>query len=147
MVARLQKARTAVLKDFLKQRNEAHRDFTNENLNQIYSKLQKEKEAKLHKIHNDYMRGKSFFYTDKGMDVLHLMIIYSKLSFFVSSLSIELRKLEAERKNVEGKLQRRDIVTDSQTWDRRRTRRDTFTIRNTTELREKYFDTYEGSKV
>ncbi|KAM6934028.1 cilia- and flagella-associated protein 91 [Xenentodon cancila] len=102
-IQKLQEARLAVLKDLLRERNEAQKDFTNERLNLIYSEHQKEKETKLRKIHHDYMRA--------------------------------LRKLEAKRKNVEGKLERRDIVADSQTYLlREQTRRDVVTIRNATEL-------------
>lgn len=59
VVARLQEARLAVLKDLLQQRVEAQKEVTNERLNQIYSKHQKDKDTKLHKIHNDYIRCKT----------------------------------------------------------------------------------------
>ncbi|XP_041857489.1 cilia- and flagella-associated protein 91 [Melanotaenia boesemani] len=85
-IQKLQEARFAVLKDLLRQKEEAQRDLTTERLNRIYSEQQKNKETKLHKIHTDYVRS--------------------------------LRKLEAKRKNVEGKLQRWDIITGSQTYVR-----------------------------
>ncbi|TDH06784.1 hypothetical protein EPR50_G00117100 [Perca flavescens] len=115
-IEKLQKARLALLKDLLRQRDEAQKEVTNERLNQIYSKHQKDKETKLHKIHNDYSRS--------------------------------LRKLEAKRRNVEGKLEQLGIVrkyTDSQTYPPR-SRRNTFTNRNTrnNELKSHYLDTYEG---
>ncbi|XP_045909862.1 cilia- and flagella-associated protein 91 isoform X2 [Micropterus dolomieu] len=115
-IQKLQEARLAVLKDLLKQRDKAQKDVTSERLNQIYSKHQKDKETKLHKIHNDYIRS--------------------------------LRKLEAKRRNVEGKLEQCGIVrdyTDSQTYTLQ-IRRDTFTNRNTrnNELKSYYLDTYEG---
>lgn len=59
VVARLQEARLAVLKDLLHQRDEAQKEVTNERLNQIYSKHQKEKDKKLHKLHNAYIRCKT----------------------------------------------------------------------------------------
>ncbi|XP_044072732.1 cilia- and flagella-associated protein 91 [Siniperca chuatsi] len=113
-IQKLQEARLAVLKDLLKQRDEAQKDVTSERLNQIYSKHQKDKGTKLHKIHNDYIRS--------------------------------MRKLEAKRRSVEGKLERCGIVnTVSQTYAPR-TRRDMFTNRNTcnNQLKSHYLDTYEG---
>uniref|UniRef100_A0A3B5B9X6 Cilia- and flagella-associated protein 91 n=1 Tax=Stegastes partitus TaxID=144197 RepID=A0A3B5B9X6_9TELE len=56
-IQKLQEARLAVLEDLLKQRDETQKDVTNERLNQIYSKHQKDKETKLDKIHNDYIRS------------------------------------------------------------------------------------------
>lgn len=55
----MQEMRLTVLKDLLRQRDEAQKEVTNERLNQIYSKHQKDKETKLHKIHNDYIRCKT----------------------------------------------------------------------------------------
>ncbi|XP_040004302.1 cilia- and flagella-associated protein 91 isoform X2 [Xiphias gladius] len=114
-IQKLQEMRLTVLKDLLRQRDEAQKEVTNERLNQIYSKHQKDKETKLHKIHNDYIRS--------------------------------LRKLEAKRRNVEEKLERRGIAKDytaSQTYAPQ-TRRDRFTrsARNN-ELQSHYLDTYEG---
>ncbi|KAM4559496.1 cilia- and flagella-associated protein 91 [Odontesthes bonariensis] len=110
-IQKLQEARLAVLMDLLRQRDEAQKHLTIERLNQIYSKYQKDKETKLRKINNDYIRS--------------------------------LRKLEAKRKYVEGKLERRDIVTDSQTYTRQ-THRDVFTNSNAHEMKSAYLDTYEG---
>lgn len=59
MLSRLQEARLDVLKDLLKRRDEAQKEVTSQRLYQIYSKHLKEKEAKQHKIHNDYMRCKT----------------------------------------------------------------------------------------
>ncbi|XP_069569766.1 cilia- and flagella-associated protein 91 [Brachyistius frenatus] len=56
-IQKLQETRLAVLKDLLEQRDEAQKDITNERLIQIYSNHQKNKETKLVKIHNDYMRS------------------------------------------------------------------------------------------
>ncbi|XP_040912924.1 cilia- and flagella-associated protein 91 [Toxotes jaculatrix] len=114
-IQKLQETRLSVLKDLLRQRSEAQKEVTNERLHQIYSKLQKDKETRLNKIHNDYIRS--------------------------------LRKLEAKRRNVEGKLERRGIVrdcTDSRAYAPQ-TRRNTF-IRSTcnNELKSHYLDTYEG---
>lgn len=58
-VARLQEARLAVLKDLLTRRDEAQKEVTSERLTQIYSKHQKDKETRLQKIDNDYMRCKT----------------------------------------------------------------------------------------
>lgn len=68
--------------------------------------------------------------------------------FFIVVLWAALRKLEAKRRNVEGKLEQLGIVrkyTDSQTYPPR-SRRDTFTNRKThnNELKSHYLDTYEG---
>lgn len=57
--ARLQEARLEVLKDLLRQRDEAQKDVTNDRLNQIYSKHQEDRETKLNKIHADYNRCKT----------------------------------------------------------------------------------------
>ncbi|XP_070694504.1 cilia- and flagella-associated protein 91 [Pempheris klunzingeri] len=113
-IQKLQEARLAVLKDLLKQRDKAQKEVTSKRLNQIYSKHQKDKETKLHKIHNDFLRS--------------------------------LRKLEAKRRNVEGKLERHGKDhTDSQRYAPR-TLSDTFNNRNTchNELKTHYLDTYEG---
>ncbi|XP_028991921.1 cilia- and flagella-associated protein 91 [Betta splendens] len=56
-IKKLQEARLAVLKDLLQQRHEAQKEATNERLNHIYSKQEKHKDAKLQKIHNDYIRA------------------------------------------------------------------------------------------
>ncbi|KAM8749428.1 cilia- and flagella-associated protein 91 isoform 1-T1 [Acanthopagrus schlegelii] len=115
-IQKLQEARLDVLKDLLKRRDEAQKEVTSQRLNQIYSKHQKEKEAKQYKIHNDYMRS--------------------------------LRKVEAQWRNVTGKLERPGIVrdyTDCKTYTLR-TSRDTFTDRDTRNngLKSYYLDTYEG---
>uniref|UniRef100_A0A671W4K8 Cilia- and flagella-associated protein 91 n=1 Tax=Sparus aurata TaxID=8175 RepID=A0A671W4K8_SPAAU len=115
-IQKLQEARLDVLKDLLKRRDEAQKEVTSQRLYQIYSKHLKEKEAKQHKIHNDYMRS--------------------------------LRKVEAQWRNVEGKLERPGIVrdfTDCKTYTLRTTR-DTFTDGDTRNngLKSYYLDTYEG---
>lgn len=71
----------------------------------------------------------------------------SYLSLFFL-LSIALRKLEAKRRNVEGKLERRGIVrhdTDSSPYNRW-SHRGTFTNNNTcsNELKSHHLDTYDG---
>uniref|UniRef100_A0A3Q3L386 Cilia- and flagella-associated protein 91 n=1 Tax=Labrus bergylta TaxID=56723 RepID=A0A3Q3L386_9LABR len=58
-IKKLQEARLAVLKDLVKQRDETQKEITSERLNQIHSKHLKEKEAKLNKIHKDYLRCKT----------------------------------------------------------------------------------------
>ncbi|KAK5602820.1 hypothetical protein CRENBAI_025092 [Crenichthys baileyi] len=103
-IQKLQEARLAVLKELLMERDEAQKDATYDRLTQIYSKHLRERELKLQKTHNDYMRS--------------------------------LRKLEAKRKNVEGKLQRRDIVTDCQTHKVKFT--------NGNKFKSHYLETYEG---
>uniref|UniRef100_A0A3P8RKQ3 Cilia- and flagella-associated protein 91 n=1 Tax=Amphiprion percula TaxID=161767 RepID=A0A3P8RKQ3_AMPPE len=105
-IQKLQEARLAVLKDQLKQRDEAQKDVTNERLKQIYYKHQKVKETKMEKIQNDYA---------------------------------PLRRLEAKRRNVEGKLERRSF--DSRIYSLQ-----THTNKNTSnnELKSCYLDTYEG---
>nr|XP_020465219.1 protein MAATS1 [Monopterus albus]XP_020465222.1 protein MAATS1 [Monopterus albus] len=56
-IQKLQEARLSLLEDLLRQRDEAQKEVTNERLKQISSKYQKEKDTKLHKIHNDYIRS------------------------------------------------------------------------------------------
>lgn len=58
LVARLQEARLAVLKDLLRQREEAEKEVTTERLNQVRSKKQRDKETKLQRIHKDYITCK-----------------------------------------------------------------------------------------
>lgn len=53
----MQEARLAVLKDLMRQRDEAQKDVTNGRLYQVYMDRQKDRETKLYKIHNDYLRG------------------------------------------------------------------------------------------
>nr|XP_004551433.1 cilia- and flagella-associated protein 91 [Maylandia zebra] len=110
-IEKLQEARLEVLKDLLRQRDEAQKDVTNDRLNQIYSKHQEDRETKLNKIHADYNRS--------------------------------LRKLEAKRKNVEGKLER--CVIASQTYVPR-IRIGIFPNRNINSMlsTRRYLDTYEG---
>ncbi|MED6245671.1 hypothetical protein ATANTOWER_006425 [Ataeniobius toweri] len=103
-IQKLQEARLAVLEELLMERDEAQKDATYDRLTQIYSKHLRDKELKLEKTHNDYMRS--------------------------------LRKLEAKRKNVEGKLQQRDIVTDCQTHKVKFT--------NGNKFESHYLETYEG---
>ncbi|XP_065817910.1 cilia- and flagella-associated protein 91 [Labrus bergylta] len=107
-IKKLQEARLAVLKDLVKQRDETQKEITSERLNQIHSKHLKEKEAKLNKIHKDYLRS--------------------------------MRKLEAKRRNLEGRREQRATVksfSGSQTYAPR-----TSTCNN--ELKSFYLDTYEG---
>ncbi|XP_049450725.1 cilia- and flagella-associated protein 91 [Epinephelus fuscoguttatus] len=109
-IQKLQDVRLAVLKDLLRRRDEAQKEVTNDRLNQIYSKLLKDKETKQQKIHNDYLRS--------------------------------LRKLEAKRRNVEGKREQPvKSYADSRPYAPG-SRRDTFT-RNK-ELKNYYLDTSEG---
>ncbi|XP_072253015.1 cilia- and flagella-associated protein 91 [Leuresthes tenuis] len=110
-IQKLQEARLAVLMDLLRKRDEAQKHLTIGRLNQIYSKIQKEKETKLRKINNDYVRS--------------------------------MRKLEAKRKYVEGKVERRDIVIDSQTYTPQ-IHRDVFANSNAHKMKSPYLDTYEG---
>lgn len=56
-IQKLQDTRLTVLKDLLRQRDEAQREVTNDRLNQTYSNHEKGRETKLHKIHNDYNRS------------------------------------------------------------------------------------------
>ncbi|XP_030012744.1 cilia- and flagella-associated protein 91 isoform X2 [Sphaeramia orbicularis] len=56
-IQRLQEARLSVLRDLLKQRDETQKEATNERLNQIHAKKQKDKDTKLHRIHNEYIRS------------------------------------------------------------------------------------------
>uniref|UniRef100_A0A667X026 Cilia- and flagella-associated protein 91 n=1 Tax=Myripristis murdjan TaxID=586833 RepID=A0A667X026_9TELE len=117
-IQKLQEARLAVLRDLQRQREEAQKETTMERLNQKYSKLQRAKEAKLQKIHKDYIRS--------------------------------LRKLTAKSRNVEGKLERRDIIKEytdysSQTYAPL-TRRGVFPDSNTRRnvVKSRFLDTYEG---
>ncbi|XP_022596614.1 cilia- and flagella-associated protein 91 isoform X2 [Seriola dumerili] len=113
-IQKLQETRLAVLKDLLRQRDGAQKEVTNERLNLIFSKHQKDKETKLHKIHNDYIRS--------------------------------LRKLEAKRRNVEGKLEHGLVkdYTESQKYAPQ-THMGAFTRSACyNELKTHYLDTYEG---
>ncbi|XP_047455956.1 cilia- and flagella-associated protein 91 [Mugil cephalus] len=110
-IEKLQEARLAVLKDLLRQRDEAQKDVTNKRLNEIYSKHKKDKETKQQKIHTDYLRS--------------------------------LRKLEAKWKNVEGKLERRSVSTDSLTYVRQ-VHRLTSRTTSSNQSERHYLDTYEG---
>lgn len=48
-----------MLKNQLRRRDEAWKEATSQRLNQVYSKLQKDKETRQQKIKNDYARGKT----------------------------------------------------------------------------------------
>ncbi|XP_076015232.1 cilia- and flagella-associated protein 91 [Genypterus blacodes] len=54
-IQKLQEARLAVLRDLLRQREGAQKEVTSERLNQVHAKKQQSKEAKLQKIHKDYI--------------------------------------------------------------------------------------------
>lgn len=53
---RLQEARLALLKDQLRRRHEAQENATFQRINQMYAEYEEEKETRLQKIHNDYLR-------------------------------------------------------------------------------------------
>lgn len=86
VATRLQEARLNVLKDLLRQRDEAQKDVTSERLMQIYSKLQQDKETKLHKINHDHVRGK----TTAGSGRTSSLHPESIIRGFVDSLLISL---------------------------------------------------------
>ncbi|XP_059199054.1 cilia- and flagella-associated protein 91 [Centropristis striata] len=115
-IQKLQEARLAVLKDLLRQRDEAQKGVTNERLNQIYHKLQKKKETKLRKIHNDYTRS-------------------------LRKLELKSRN-EGQKLEQHGIVKN---YSDSQTYAPRSCR-DTFTNRNirNNKFQSHYLDTYEG---
>ncbi|KAA0715980.1 Cilia- and flagella-associated protein 91 [Triplophysa tibetana] len=77
---KLQEVRLTLLKKLLRQREEKQDIVMIDRLDISFSQLQKEKEARLKKIHDDYV--------------------------------VSMRKLLAKRRNVEGKLERRDIIKD-----------------------------------
>ncbi|KAI7808945.1 putative protein MAATS1, partial [Triplophysa rosa] len=79
-IEKLQEVRLTLLKQLLRQREEKHDGVIIDRLDISFSQLQKEKEARLKKIHDDYV--------------------------------VSMRKLLAKRRNVEGKLERRDIIKD-----------------------------------
>lgn len=138
-----------MLKDLLRRRDEAQKEVTNDRLNQIYSKLLKDKETKQQKIHNDYLRCKITAVSALTQYSDHKCIIQGfclcfliHLFFFIVILSVALRKLEAKRRNVEGKREQPvKSYADSRPYAPG-SRRDTFT-RNK-ELKNYYLDTSEG---
>ncbi|KAK9969690.1 hypothetical protein ABG768_027842 [Culter alburnus] len=79
-IEKLQEARLTLLVQLLRQREEKQEEVKMERLEASFSQHQQEKEARLKKIHKDYI--------------------------------ISMRKLLAKRRNVEGKLERRDIIRD-----------------------------------
>uniref|UniRef100_A0A3Q4GYR1 Cilia- and flagella-associated protein 91 n=1 Tax=Neolamprologus brichardi TaxID=32507 RepID=A0A3Q4GYR1_NEOBR len=87
-IEKLQEARLEVLKDLLRQRDEAQKDVKNDRLNQIYSKHQEDRETKC-----------------KTSTPLMLSILFNIWSH---------SWVTASRKNVEGKLER--CVIASQTY-------------------------------
>ncbi|XP_029967098.1 cilia- and flagella-associated protein 91 [Salarias fasciatus] len=56
-IQKLQDARLEVLKELLRERDEAQNDFTESRLIQMFLKLQKDKEARQQKVQNDHMRA------------------------------------------------------------------------------------------
>ncbi|XP_051564471.1 cilia- and flagella-associated protein 91 [Myxocyprinus asiaticus] len=79
-IEKLQEARLTLLMQLLRQREEKQDQVKVERLEVSFTQKQKEKEARLKKIRNDYV--------------------------------VSMRKLLAKRRNVEGKLERRDIIKD-----------------------------------
>ncbi|XP_056611097.1 cilia- and flagella-associated protein 91 [Triplophysa dalaica] len=77
---KLQEVRLTLLKKLLRQREEKQDIVMIDRLDISFSQLQKEKEARLKKIHDNYI--------------------------------VSMRKLLAKRRNVEGILERRDIIKD-----------------------------------
>lgn len=101
----------------MKQRVETQRKATNQTLNDLYYKLQNETETRNRRIHNDYMRckrtGTSAYYF--CCFSLFADDCYFGFHYFVS---VALRKLEAKRQNVKGKIAQLEIkhpVSD-ETW-------------------------------
>ncbi|KAI3356327.1 hypothetical protein L3Q82_017549, partial [Scortum barcoo] len=115
-IQKLQEARLAVLKDLLRQRDEGQKEVTSERLNQIYSKYQKDKETKLHKIQNDHTRS------------------LRKLKAWKRNVDEKLERCGIVRNN-----------TYTPTYALR-IHRDMFTNRssNNNQLKSPYLDTYEG---
>uniref|UniRef100_A0A8C7WR65 Cilia- and flagella-associated protein 91 n=1 Tax=Oryzias sinensis TaxID=183150 RepID=A0A8C7WR65_9TELE len=56
-IQKLQEARLALLKDQLRRRHEAQENATFQRINQMYAEYEEEKETRLQKIHNDYLRS------------------------------------------------------------------------------------------
>ncbi|XP_046902229.1 cilia- and flagella-associated protein 91 isoform X1 [Hypomesus transpacificus] len=117
-IQKLQEARLALLMELLQQREESQEETKVQRLDLKYSQLQADKQARLQKIHNNYV--------------------------------LSLRKLTAKRRNVEGKLECRDIIRDytdysSQTYAPL-SRMGLFLDRPSQShvVRSRYHDTYEG---
>ncbi|TNN59291.1 Protein MAATS1 [Liparis tanakae] len=115
-IQKLQEARLNVLKDLLRQRDEAQKEDTSERLMQIYSKLQQDKDTKLHKINHDHMRALRKL-DAKGRHVVGKL---ERLSIVKNYPDIQTRAP--------------------------RSRRDAFSNRNACndELESRYLNTYEG---
>ncbi|KAL4656997.1 protein MAATS1 [Arapaima gigas] len=79
-IQKLQELRLALLLRLLQQRGQRQQEATQKRLDLFFSQRQRDTEARIKKIHNDY--------------------------------AVSIRKLIAKRRNVEGKLERRDIVKD-----------------------------------
>uniref|UniRef100_A0A672ZM39 Cilia- and flagella-associated protein 91 n=1 Tax=Sphaeramia orbicularis TaxID=375764 RepID=A0A672ZM39_9TELE len=77
-IQRLQEARLSVLRDLLKQRDETQKEATNERLNQIHAKKQKDKDTKLHRIHNEYIRCKTTIATALFIDLDGMPFLFPK---------------------------------------------------------------------
>ncbi|KAM7380373.1 hypothetical protein PAMP_003675 [Pampus punctatissimus] len=114
-IQKLQETRLAVLTDLLRQRDEAQKEVTDERLNQIYSKHQKDKETKLYKIHNDYIR---------------------------SLRKLEDKRRNEKRKLQGCGIVKGYTDYSTQTRTRRDAVSSRSTLNN--ELKSRYFDTYEG---
>uniref|UniRef100_A0A3P9L1L3 Cilia- and flagella-associated protein 91 n=1 Tax=Oryzias latipes TaxID=8090 RepID=A0A3P9L1L3_ORYLA len=56
-IQKLQEARLALLKDQLRRRHEAQENATFQRINHMYAEYEEEKETRLQKIHNDYLRS------------------------------------------------------------------------------------------
>ncbi|XP_055072320.2 cilia- and flagella-associated protein 91 isoform X1 [Misgurnus anguillicaudatus] len=115
-IEKMQEARLTLLKELLRQRQEKQENVIVERLDQSFSQHQKEKEAQLKKIHNDYV--------------------------------VSMRKLLSKRKNVEGKLERRDIIKDysdygSQTYAPL-SRTGQLPERNSNVVKSHFLNTYQG---
>ncbi|XP_037344216.2 cilia- and flagella-associated protein 91 isoform X2 [Pungitius pungitius] len=115
-IQKLQEARLTVLKELLRQRDGAQKEVTNERLNHIYAKHQKDKETKLQKIHNDYVRS-------------------------LRKLEAKRRNVEGEIEQLSSVKNYTNIQKRAP-----RSRRDPFSNSNTSnnEMKSHYLNTYEG---
>uniref|UniRef100_A0A3P9AVL4 Cilia- and flagella-associated protein 91 n=1 Tax=Maylandia zebra TaxID=106582 RepID=A0A3P9AVL4_9CICH len=93
-IEKLQEARLEVLKDLLRQRDEAQKDVTNDRLNQIYSKHQEDRETKLNKIHADY---NSILFNIYMLSTRRYLDTYEGLEELEAQLSASVLKSKRER--------------------------------------------------
>jgi hypothetical protein len=130
-----------ILKHMLKDREENQANILTKRLDRLWTKKQKEKESKIRKLRYEHIKSRQASLN---------CILFSSLAFFCLYSMSAIRKLIKKRKNVDGALQKRDIIGDYTKYESDVyapiTRNGCFLDKNSEnyQVKSKYLDTFEG---